>query len=128
MNLLTLLQAETPAAGSGLGGFQNISMFVMIGLMFVIFYFLLIRPQQKKQKEHEKLLNALKKGDKVTTIGGIRGTLASVKDKTVVIKVDDNCKMEFLRTAVSEVMTKKDDSDSADEKESKDTKESKETK
>ena len=129
-NLMTiLLQAEAPAGPNM--GIEGISTFVMIGLMFVVFYFLLIRPQQKKQKAHEKLLGSLKKGEKVTSIGGIRGTLVSVKEKTVVMKVDDNCKMEFLRSAISEVITKSDDSgsdDSKDSKDSKETKESKETK
>ena len=70
-----------------------------------IFYFLIIRPQNKKRKETEKMLSALRKGDRVITIGGIHGTVQSVKDSTVIVKVDDNVKIEFLRSAVSSVVT-----------------------
>lgn len=72
-------------------------------LIIVIFYFFLIRPQNKKQKETQKMLDALKKGDKVITIGGIHGTVSSVKENTVIVKVDDDCKLEFNRTAISTV-------------------------
>ena len=72
-------------------------------LIIVIFYFFLIRPQNKKQKETQKMLDALKKGDKVITIGGIHGTVSSVKENTVIVKVDDDCKIEFNRTAISSV-------------------------
>ena len=72
-------------------------------LIIVIFYFFLIRPQNKKQKETQKMLDALKKGDKVITIGGIHGTVSSVKENTVIVKVDDDVKLEFNRTAISSV-------------------------
>ena len=68
-----------------------------------VFYFLVIRPQSKKQKETEKMLKALKKGDSVVTIGGIHGVVSSTKEKTVIVKVDDNCKLEFLRSAIATV-------------------------
>ena len=70
-------------------------------LIIVIFYFFLIRPQNKKQKETEKMLNSLKKGDKVITIGGIHGVVSSVKEHTVIVKVDENTKIEFNRSAIS---------------------------
>lgn len=73
-------------------------------LIFVIFYFFIIRPQNKKQKETEKMIAALKKGDKVVTIGGIHGTVAQTKEKTVIVKVDDNTKIEFLRSAIASVI------------------------
>ena len=75
----------------------------LIPLLFiiVIFYFFLIRPQNKKQKETEKMLNALKKGDKVVTIGGIHGVISSVKENTIIVKVDDGAKIEFNRSAIS---------------------------
>lgn len=97
MSFIPFLQA-TSASGSMLGSI------VPFLLIIVIFYFFLIRPQNKKQKETEKMLNALKKGDKVITIGGIHGVVSSVKeDKTIVLKVDENCKMEFNRSAISSV-------------------------
>lgn len=75
-----------------------------IGLVILVFYFLILRPQNKKQKELKEMLASLKKNDKVQTIGGIHGVVANnVKenDTTVVLKVDDNVKMEFARSAIS---------------------------
>jgi len=71
--------------------------------IFVIFYFLLIRPQQKKQKEHEKLVKSVKTGDQVVTNAGIHGTVSNVKDATVIIKIADNVKVEFDRAAIAAV-------------------------
>lgn len=72
-------------------------------LMFAIFYFLLIRPQQKKQRERGSMLNALKKGDKVTTIGGMHGTIDTITDDTIVLKVNDVTKLTFDRSAINAV-------------------------
>ncbi|PIQ87324.1 MAG: preprotein translocase subunit YajC [Candidatus Omnitrophica bacterium CG11_big_fil_rev_8_21_14_0_20_45_26] len=81
-----------------------IAAFLPLVLMFVIFYFLLIRPQQKKQKEHEKMVKALKKGDRVITAGGILGTIHTLQDNYVVIKTGDgDTKLEVLRTQISEI-------------------------
>ena len=96
-------QAATGSAGSASTSSSLIGTLIPFLLIAVIFYFFLIRPQNKKQKETEKMLNALKKGDKVITIGGIHGTVSSVKEKTVIVKVDDDCKLEFNRTAISSV-------------------------
>ena len=71
-------------------------------LVFVIFYVILIRPQQRKQKEHEALLKTLKPGDKVLTSGGLVGTIVGVKEKTVNVRCAD-AKLEMLKSAVSEV-------------------------
>ncbi|GAB6929385.1 preprotein translocase subunit YajC [Paenibacillus sp. JCM 10914] len=70
-------------------------------LMFVIFYFLLIRPQQKKQKTRNAMLSALSKGDKVVTIGGLHGTITEITDDIVVLKVNDVTKLTFDRSSVS---------------------------
>ena len=80
--------------------------------VFIIFYFLLIRPQQKRQKEHQKLVAALKTGDKVVTSSGIHGIIANVKDKTLLVKVADNVKLEFDRAAVTAVVSSGDDAKS----------------
>ena len=94
---------QTADAGSG-----SMAMSLMpIFLIFAIFYFLIIRPQNKKQKETERMISALKKGDKIITIGGIYGVVSSTKDKTVIVKVDDNCKIEFSRSAISSVILDK---------------------
>ncbi|MEW4370922.1 preprotein translocase subunit YajC [Paenibacillus kandeliae] len=70
-------------------------------LMFVVFYFLLIRPQQKKQKQRNQMLNTLSKGDKVVTIGGLHGTIVEITDDIVVLRVNDVTKLTFDRSAIS---------------------------
>ena len=99
-----LLQAEASQQSSML---MTILPFLLI---FVIFYFFLIRPQNKKQKETEKMISAVKKGDKIVTVGGIHGVVVSTKEKTVIVKVDDNCKLEFTRTSVAAVVNPKNES------------------
>lgn len=99
-----LLQQTAPAAAVGGGG---LGMLIPLLLLVLIMYFFMIRPQNKKQKETQKMLDALKKGDKVVTIGGIHGTISSVKEHTVVIKVDDSAKIEFNRSAVASVIVEK---------------------
>jgi preprotein translocase subunit YajC len=96
----------TSATGAGGGGGQLVSLLVTFGLIIVIFYFLIIRPQSRKQKETQKMLSNLRKGDKVTTVGGIRGTIHSVKEDSVLLKVDDNTKLEFSRSAISGVISR----------------------
>lgn len=70
-------------------------------LMFVVFYFLLIRPQQKKTKARNGMLKALKKGDKVVTIGGLHGTIMEISDDIVVLRVNDVTKLTFDRGSIS---------------------------
>ena len=77
-----------------------INLFPLI-LIFVIFYFLLIRPQKAKEKEHLKTLANLNKNDEIVTSGGIHGTIVNVKDKTVILRIDDNVKMEIEKNAVA---------------------------
>ena len=78
--------------------------FLPLILMFVIFYFLLIRPQQKKQKEHGEMVKNLKKGDRVVTTGGIIGTVHTLQDDYLVIRVgDQDTKLDVLRSAIQEV-------------------------
>jgi preprotein translocase subunit YajC len=91
------------ADGAAPGG-SLITSFLPFIAIIAIFYFLIIRPQNKKRKETDRMLSALKKGDKVVTIGGLHGTIQSVKESTVIIKADDNVKLEFLRSAVSSVV------------------------
>ncbi len=83
-----------------------IMQFVPLILIFGIFYFLIIRPQQKKQKEIAAMQKDLKVNDDVVTASGIHGTVVTVKDKTVVVKVDVNTKIEFDREAVLAVVKK----------------------
>ena len=101
------------------GNVQALSTIVMFGLVFLIFYFLIIRPQNKRQKKTKLMLEQLKKGDKVQTIGGIRGSVLSVKEESIIVKVDDSCSMEFVRSAIANVINPEDE-----EKSSKKPKES----
>jgi preprotein translocase subunit YajC len=82
-------------------GMANILFLVVI---FGIFYFMLIRPQQKQQKKHQEMLNNLNKNDEVVTMGGIHGTIINVKEKTFVLRVDDNVKIEIDKNAISYVV------------------------
>jgi len=94
-----------PQGAEASGPEALLSTFLPFIAIILIMYFLMIRPQNKKRKETERMLSALKKGDKVVTIGGLHGTVQSVKESTVIIKADDNVKLEFLRSAVSSVIT-----------------------
>jgi preprotein translocase subunit YajC len=111
LSSLPLLQA---ASG---GGNQMITMVVTFGLIIVIFYFLIIRPQRKKQKETKDMLSTLRPGDRVATAGGIRGVVKHVKENTVTIKVDDNTKIEFNKSAVSSVLERKESKEIAEDTE-----------
>ncbi len=75
-------------------------------LIFVVFYFLLIRPQKKTQNEHKKMIASLKKNDEVITAGGIHGTVVNVKEHTVTLKVDDNVKIEVQKSGISTMKRK----------------------
>ncbi|MCX5680038.1 MAG: preprotein translocase subunit YajC [Candidatus Omnitrophica bacterium] len=75
-------------------------------LIFIVFYFLLIRPQKKTQDEHKKMVAGLKKNDEVITAGGIHGTIMNVKDNTVTLKVDDNVKVEVQKSSVTTMKRK----------------------
>lgn len=79
------------------GGYSSI---IMIVLIFVVFWLFFIRPQNKKQKEEQKFREALQKGDKVVTTGGIHGKIEEVKETTLIISVDSNVKIEIEKSAV----------------------------
>ena len=115
--IFSLLMAAPQAGGEAPGAGSLLTNIIPFAAIILIFYFLLIRPQNKKRKETEKMLSALKKGDKVVTIGGIHGTVQNVKESTVLLKVDENVKIEFLRSAVSSVVTVSKDEDKGGDKE-----------
>jgi len=89
-------------AGGQDGGGGGMITLIWFGLIFVLMYLLMIRPQRKKQKEHEQLLNELKKGDRVVTSGGMFGTIFAIDDdrKIIVLKVGE-IKMEFLKSSIA---------------------------
>ena len=96
------LIAMAPQGGDGSGNL--ISTIVMLGAIFVIFYFMIIRPQQKRAKEREKMLSNIEKGDKVITSGGLHGTVAGLEEKTVLLEVGDKIKLKFERSAITQVL------------------------
>jgi preprotein translocase subunit YajC len=95
-----------PQGGSGAGGGSMVSTFVMFGAIFLIFYFMIIRPQQKRAKEREKLLSSIEKGDKVITSGGVHGTVAGVEEKTILLQVTENVKLKIERSAITTIVNR----------------------
>jgi preprotein translocase subunit YajC len=72
-----------------------------LALIFLIFYFILIRPQQKQQKDFKKMLDNIKKNDVIVTMGGIHGTVVNVKEKTLLVRIDENTRVEIDKSAVA---------------------------
>jgi len=97
-------QTATAISGSALGG-----TFIQIGLIFLIFYVLIIRPQQKKIKQHDAMLKALKKGDKIITSGGIYGKVVNIKDGEAEVEVEiaSNTVVKVNRATIRELVTDK---------------------
>lgn len=101
MTTLVAFWAADPAAGAGSG----FSLLLPILLFIPVFYLLLIRPQQKRQKQWQAMLSTIKAGDRVTTSGGIRGVILSIKDDALVIRVaPDNLKLEVAKSAIASVV------------------------
>lgn len=102
MLLTFVAQAQTaapaPAPGSGLIGL------LPIVFIFVIGYYVMIRPQMRRQKEQQRIVSSLKTGDRVVTASGIHGMITNVKDSTVIVKVADNVKLEMEKSAVTNVV------------------------
>ncbi|MBO4388918.1 MAG: preprotein translocase subunit YajC [Spirochaetales bacterium] len=106
-NILAMGATTTGTTAAADGTTSFLPTLIIFGAIILIFYFLIIRPQKKKEKEEKEMLAAMKKGDKIVTIGGIRGTVAVVKETTVIIKVDDNTRIEFSKNAISAILDKK---------------------
>ncbi len=97
---ISLAMFAAPAAGGG-----GITMLLPL-LLIPVLYFVMIRPQQKRQKQWQSMLSSVKPGDKVTTAGGIRGTILSIKDDVMIVKVaPDGIKMEIAKSAIASVTT-----------------------
>ena len=101
MFALFLAQAPAPAPPGAGSGLFSILPFIFI---FVIMYYVVLRPQMRRQKEQARLVSALKTGDRVVTSSGIHGLISNVKDTTVIVKVADNVKIEMEKTAVTNVV------------------------
>lgn len=100
---MNILLAMAPQGGEG-GGGSLISTLIMFGAIFAIFYFMIIRPQQKRAKEREKLLSNIEKGDKIITSGGVHATIVGIEEKTVLIEVAPNVKIKIERSAIGSVI------------------------
>ncbi len=112
--------------GGGAGGGFDLVQLAPLALIFVVFYFLIIRPQQKKQKEHRTMIEALRRGDKVVTSGGIIGTVAKVlNEREVSLEIAENVRVRAMRSMIAEVMAR---TEPAEKDKKDDSKEAKETK
>jgi preprotein translocase subunit YajC len=98
--LINLAQAAAPASGGGGGNPLKDSMLVPMLAIFAIFYFLIIRPQSKKAKEHQTMLNELKKGDEVVTQGGVIGKISGITDKELTLQVQEGVRIRVTRASV----------------------------
>ncbi len=99
-------QCGTPSDGSGQP--NAIASFLPFVLMFLVLYLLILRPQMKKQKNQQRMIDELEKNDAIVTSGGIHGTILNIKDDILVVKIADNVKIEISRAAVSRVKNKED--------------------
>ena len=107
-NLPILMGLPGGSASGGSGGSGQVTTtFITFALVIGIFYFLIIRPQNKRKKETKNMLSSLMKNDKIATIGGIRGVVQDVKEDTVIVKIDESTKMEFSKSAIATVLERK---------------------
>ena len=95
-------RAQAPTGGAG-GGIES---FLLIGAMFAVLYFLMIRPQMKRAKEHKSMVDALQKGDEVITAGGVLGRISKITDQYVGLEVAPNVEMQVQRAAIQAVLPK----------------------
>ncbi|HYE96860.1 MAG TPA: preprotein translocase subunit YajC [Rubricoccaceae bacterium] len=82
------------------------SFLLMMGMIFVVFYFFIIRPQKKREAQRQAMISAVKKGDRIVTAGGIHGTVVRVDETSVLAQVDDNTKLRFEKSAIAQVAAK----------------------
>jgi preprotein translocase subunit YajC len=102
--------ASAPPGGAG-GPAAFVQPLILFGAMFAIFYFIVLRPQQRQKAERERMLSAVKKGDRVVTTGGMHGTVTALSEHTITLRVDNQVKIEFDRTAIGRVAAPTGDKD-----------------
>ena len=109
--MFDLISTAYAMGGATEGGQQPnpIASFLPFVLMFLVLYLLILRPQMKKQKNQQRMIDELEKNDEIVTSGGIHGTILNIKDDILVVKIADNVKIEISRAAVSRVKNKEDD-------------------
>ncbi len=99
---LAYAAAVPPGSTGGLAAFAQ--PLILFGAMFAIFYFIVLRPQQRQKAERERMLTALRRGDRVVTTGGLHGTVTGLGEHTVTLRVADQVKLEFDRSAIGRVV------------------------
>lgn len=117
---MLISSAYAQAAGAAPGGFESqIMSFAPLILIFVVFYFLLIRPQQKRMKQHKEMLAAIRRGDRVVTTGGIIGTVNKVvNNEELILEIAEGVRVRALRSMIASIVAKTEPADAADEPES----------
>lgn len=108
-----IAMAPTPAGHESNPTGEMLKLVMFVGVMIAMFYFVLFLPQKRQRKAQENLLKNVKTGDKILTSGGIYGIVANVKDKSVMVKIADNVKVEIAKTAISTVVQKSGESEAA---------------
>jgi preprotein translocase subunit YajC len=111
--MIDLAYAMSPSPGGGGNGGGMLQILPLMIGMFAIMYFLIIRPQQKQKRERENLLRAIKKGDRVVTSGGLYGTVVGLSEHTVTLKVADQVKLDFERSAIGRIVPAAGDKESS---------------
>ncbi|HEY6953357.1 MAG TPA: preprotein translocase subunit YajC [Bacteroidota bacterium] len=101
LSQLLLFMAPAGQDGGGAGIVGNV---VLFGSIILIFYFMIIRPQQKRAKERQQMIDSMKKGDKIVTAGGIHGTIVGIEDKTLLVQIADNVKVKVDRSSVGNIL------------------------
>jgi preprotein translocase subunit YajC len=102
--MLSIFLAQAQSAAPSSAGPNPLASFIPIILIFIIMYFVLLRPQMRRQKDQQRLVAGLKTGDRIVTAAGIHGMITNVKDSTVTVKVADNVKLEMEKSAVTNVL------------------------
>ena len=119
MRFLALAEGQA-AANGGAAGFGLAGWLIYFGVLILIFYFLLIRPNKKRQRQMQNMLDSMRKGDEIVTIGGIMGKIFDIRQDYVIITTSaDETKMKFEKTAIARILTVHDDFDESDKKSKK---------
>lgn len=107
MYLLPLTIAEAaPATAPGGGGGSQFQFMGMMAILFAIMYFLMIRPQKRREKERKAMINSVKSGARVMLTSGIIGEVIEVKESTLIVRIAENTKVELVRAAISQILEK----------------------
>ncbi len=101
IGISNLFAMMPPQGGNGDAGGSMVMTLVMFGAIILIMYFLMIRPQQKRQKEHRTMLESLRKGDKIITASGMHGTITDIDGNVMTIQIADNVKIQIEKTAIA---------------------------